>query len=188
MIYPISNSVVTQYFGEHPEDYLQYGYPGHNGIDLVTDDSPPLVYAFRAGRCVKVGWQEDGYGKYIVLDHGDCKSYYCHLDEVYIKPGDRVEENQPIGLMGSTGNSSGPHLHFAIESSKMFGSFVPGYKDFLNPSPFLAQAIQPEIVNTLPVQPSTQTITKPKIIPQKKQPGKPIVRGRRTWYPRVKYF
>ncbi len=40
MIYPLSNAVITQYFGEHPDDYLQYGFPGHNGIDLTTVEFP----------------------------------------------------------------------------------------------------------------------------------------------------
>ena len=92
MIYPLSHAVITQYFGEHPDDYLQYGFPGHNGIDLVTVDSPAVVYAFSGGRCVKVGWQEEGYGKYIVIELGENQFYYCHLAGVFIKPGDQVIE------------------------------------------------------------------------------------------------
>ncbi len=40
MIYPLSHAILTQYFGEHPDDYLQYGYPGHNGIDLTSGNLP----------------------------------------------------------------------------------------------------------------------------------------------------
>jgi murein DD-endopeptidase MepM/ murein hydrolase activator NlpD len=178
MIYPLAHAVITQYFGEHPDDYLQYGYPGHNGIDLVTDDSPPTVYSVTSGRCVKVGWQEDGYGKYIVIETGGFQYFYCHLENVYIKPGEKILEGEPIGLMGSTGNSTGPHLHFGIRDKD--GQGVIDYQGFINPLLRLSKCLQPEIYDLNIIE------DKP-FIPVKPKP-KPVTHGKRTMYPRMKYF
>lgn len=177
---PLSNAIITQYFGENPEDYQVYGYPGHNGQDLTTYESPPIVHAFLPGRCLKVGWEERGYGKYIVLDHGGRESWYCHLEEVYIKPGENVEEGEPIAKMGSTGNSTGPHLHFGLKASD--GDGAPGYKGFMDPQQLLEQSNQPEnstiYVLKQPTQPSFKSISV----------TKPKKRGKVTWYPRTKQF
>ncbi len=105
MIYPLSNAIITQYFGEHPDDYLQYGFPGHNGIDLTTDDSPPVVYSVQPGRVCQ-GWLAGrmGTGNTSSIEAGQNQFYYCHLAGVFMKPGDQVTEGEPIGIMGNTGN------------------------------------------------------------------------------------
>ena len=56
------------------------------------------------------------YGNSVTLDHGnDVRSLYGHLSRVLVKPGERVEKGQVIGLTGSTGRSTGPHLHYEVQ-------------------------------------------------------------------------
>ena len=86
----------------------------HMAIDLAAPIGTP-VYAADTGRVVKVGWSEIGYGYRIVIDHGiDYVTLYAHLSEYFVQPGDIVQKGEIIGRVGSTGNSTGPHLHFEI--------------------------------------------------------------------------
>lgn len=87
----------------------------HWGIDIGGDLGNP-IYAADAGVVVYAGWNDWGYGNVIVLDHGNgWQTLYAHLSEVYVNCGDYVNfGGQLIGAMGSTGNSSGPHLHYEM--------------------------------------------------------------------------
>ena len=83
-------------------------------VDLAAPRGTP-VYAADTGRVVKAGWSEIGYGYRIIIDHGiDYVTLYAHLSEYYVQPGDIVQKGEIIGRVGSTGNSTGPHLHFEI--------------------------------------------------------------------------
>jgi murein DD-endopeptidase MepM/ murein hydrolase activator NlpD len=96
---------------------------GHPGIDLSTPTGA-VVYAADAGQVIFAGWSDLGYGNTIVIDHGNgYKTLYAHLSQVSQYCGARVKSGQIIGLSGSSGNSSGPHLHFEVR--------VPG--GYLNP-------------------------------------------------------
>ena len=179
MISPLSNYQITQHFGVSAQDYSKFGYPGHNGVDLVTFDSPPVVYAACEGRCLKVGWDEGGYGKYIVLQHPTLSTYYCHLDQVFIKPGDVVDAGEPIGILGSTGNSTGPHLHFAFRQGTL-----GIYKGYYDAEPSLLSSDTPIIrdITTLIYVPAVSKI------PTTGKVKKRSTHGKRTLYPRMKYF
>jgi murein DD-endopeptidase MepM/ murein hydrolase activator NlpD len=73
------------------------------------------VLAADGGYVSFVGWTDIGYGYLIIIDHGNAYStYYAHLSQMYVAAGQRVERGQVIGAVGSTGNSSGPHLHLEI--------------------------------------------------------------------------
>ena len=86
----------------------------HMAVDLAAPRGTP-VYAADTGRVVKAGWSEIGYGYRIIIDHGiDYVTLYAHLSEYYVQPGDIVQKGEIIGRVGSTGNSTGPHLHFEI--------------------------------------------------------------------------
>ena len=90
----------------------------HGAIDVAVGyDSP--VYAARDGRVTRVDWDDSGYwGFWVVLDHGDgLHSYYAHLKGATVAAGQWVERGQEIGRMGSTGNSTGPHVHFEIRQN-----------------------------------------------------------------------
>jgi murein DD-endopeptidase MepM/ murein hydrolase activator NlpD len=90
----------------------------HYGIDLEGQLGSP-IYASDSGVVVYSGWNDWGYGNMIVIDHGDgWQTLYGHLSQIYVGCSASVGQGAVIGLMGSTGHSSGPHLHFEIMSDQ----------------------------------------------------------------------
>ncbi|NLE83280.1 MAG: peptidoglycan DD-metalloendopeptidase family protein [Chloroflexi bacterium] len=95
-----------------------YG-PGHNGIDIGAGLGSQL-FAADSGTVVYAGWMNGGYGNFVVIDHGNGYStLYEHLDKIHVSCGDNVFQGSVIGTSGSTGNSTGPHLHFEIRYANM---------------------------------------------------------------------
>jgi len=91
----------------------------HKAID-IADSSGPAVVASRGGTVVDAGWTAPsrGYGIYVVVDHGDgVQTLYAHLSSVSVSTGQQVLRGQVLGRMGSTGRSTGTHLHFEIRTS-----------------------------------------------------------------------
>jgi murein DD-endopeptidase MepM/ murein hydrolase activator NlpD len=87
---------------------------GHPGIDMVADVGTP-IYAASEGYITRAGWSAWGYGNSIEMDNGGGMStLYAHLSKVNVTLGQKVDKSTMIGLVGSTGRSSGPHLHFEI--------------------------------------------------------------------------
>jgi len=83
----------------------------HTGIDLRGEKGEP-VHATAAGKVTHAGW-EGGYGKMVEIDHGGgLATRYGHLSEISVKVGQTVRSGQTVGLIGSTGRSTGPHLHY----------------------------------------------------------------------------
>jgi murein DD-endopeptidase MepM/ murein hydrolase activator NlpD len=92
----------------------QQYWSGHLGIDIANQRGVP-IRAADAGYVVMAGRDTWGYGNQVLIDHGNgYVSRYAHLTTILVKAGDSVEKNQKIGTMGSTGRSTGPHLHFEI--------------------------------------------------------------------------
>lgn len=90
----------------------------HWGIDIAGDLNDPL-YAVDNGVIVYAGWSDWGYGNVIAIDHGNgWQSLYGHLESRIVNCGSFVTRGDIIGYMGSTGNSSGPHLHFELISGE----------------------------------------------------------------------
>lgn len=88
--------------------------PWHAGVDLAVNLGTD-VYAADGGTVVFAGWNPAGYGNLIVLDHGNgWRTYYAHLSEVDVSCGQWIPRGSIIGKVGSTGNSTGPHLHFEM--------------------------------------------------------------------------
>jgi len=87
----------------------------HWGIDIGGKIGNP-IYTVDNGVVVYAGWSDWGYGNVIAVDHGETQSLYAHLDSLNVGCGDFVYQGDLIGFMGSTGNSSGPHLHFELRS------------------------------------------------------------------------
>jgi murein DD-endopeptidase MepM/ murein hydrolase activator NlpD len=90
-----------------------YNYsPWHRGLDLAGHLGDP-VYAADGGFIVYAGWSNVGYGNLIVVDHGNgWQTWYGHLSQVLVTCGQTVLQGSTLGAVGSTGNASGPHLHF----------------------------------------------------------------------------
>lgn len=88
----------------------------HSGVDLAAPPGTP-VRAALGGTVIFAGWNSYGYGYAIVLAHGPYTTLYGHLSEIYVSCRSYVAAGQTIGGVGSTGDSSGPHLHFEIRSN-----------------------------------------------------------------------
>lgn len=123
---------ITQPYG--PTSYAaEPAYKGyshfHTGIDFALPTGTPIDAA-GSGKVVAAGWDSTGYGNRVLIDHGNGQyTLYGHLDQVTCRPGDWVQSGSQIGLSGSTGNSSGPHLHFGVE--------ING--EWVDPAPYLFQ-------------------------------------------------
>jgi murein DD-endopeptidase MepM/ murein hydrolase activator NlpD len=85
----------------------------HEGIDLPADPGTSVIAA-ASGKVVEAGWHPQ-YGKILVIDHGNSLvSRYAHASHVYVGEGDLVVRGQHVAAVGSTGRSTGPHLHFEV--------------------------------------------------------------------------
>lgn len=103
----------------------------HKGIDIANSVGTPIVAA-QDGRITFAGWSDGGYGYLVEITHEDGSlSRYAHQSRILVQVGEEVRQGQQIGLMGSTGRSTGPHLHFEIHA--------PGY-GAVNPLDRLASA------------------------------------------------
>ncbi len=86
----------------------------HRAIDVAANLGTAVTAADR-GVVVRAGWNDQGYGRFVVIDHQiDYVTLYAHLDRILVSEGEIVGQGQVIGTVGSTGNSTGPHLHFEI--------------------------------------------------------------------------
>ena len=90
----------------------------HKGIDISNKSTPPILAA-DAGKVVIAGWPDGiGYGNRVLIDHGNgFATLYAHLAKIYVEAGQTVNRGDQIGQMGSTGRSTGTHLHFEIRKN-----------------------------------------------------------------------
>lgn len=130
---------ITQIFGEY--------IPGvtvgtkHTGIDYACPEGTPIL-ASADGQVMYAGWSPYGWGNMVIIRHNDGKAtVYAHLDKVTVRANQPVKQSERIGLSGSTGNSTGPHLHFearqnwsVAESCKDPVTFLP-LKTFADAAP-----------------------------------------------------
>lgn len=119
-IYPLTNPApVTSRFGwrTHP---LTGNRRFHSGLDIGAPSGSPVV-ATGAGTVISAGWN-GGYGKAIIIQHSDTQqTLYGHLSEISVQAGQTIAQGTVIGLVGSTGNSTGPHLHFESRMPNVAG-------------------------------------------------------------------
>ena len=109
---PLASMRLSSSFGNrrHP---IHGGWSRHSGIDLAAPYGTPIM-ATGSGVVTRAG-SNGGYGLMVGLDHGDgTETRYAHMSRYVVRPGDRVSEGQVIGYVGSTGNSTGPHLHYEV--------------------------------------------------------------------------
>lgn len=109
---PIDGARVTSGFGMRRHPILGYSKM-HKGVDFGAPTGTP-IYAAGDGTVEKAGWS-GGYGKYVRIKHnGTFASAYGHMSAIAVKAGQRVRQGQIIGRVGTTGRSTGPHLHFEV--------------------------------------------------------------------------
>jgi murein DD-endopeptidase MepM/ murein hydrolase activator NlpD len=106
-VWPSSVRIITQYFSWY-----------HNGVDIATPagTAMPPLYACTGGTIVRSGWDPWGLGLHVEVDHGGGYStIYGHMSRVDVSYGAQVGRGQVLGLMGNTGRSTGPHVHFMVK-------------------------------------------------------------------------
>jgi len=129
---PYVPRTVVAYSGPIPEDASTgtgtFGWPAagqitqgywdrHRALDVGAWKGAPVLAA-DSGYVVAAGWDDSGYGRMVVIDHSNgFQTLYAHLQVYYVEAGDSVAKGEQIGEVGSTGNSSGPHLHFEMHQN-----------------------------------------------------------------------
>ncbi len=109
---PLDSFYITSKFGKR-RDPINKKWAMHYGLDMGSPYKS-AVYATAPGRVVFAGWK-GRYGKLVVIDHGSgLKTRFGHLNKITVKKGQRVAFREKIGLLGSTGRSTGPHLHYEV--------------------------------------------------------------------------
>lgn len=118
LVWPLDAWIETQAYGctlfalEPVASWCPSGH-FHSGIDMAAP-AGTIVHAAAGGR-VRVGWNPGGYGLFVTLDHGSgISTLYAHLEATSLLDGDTVESGGEVGRVGSTGLSTGPHLHFEV--------------------------------------------------------------------------
>lgn len=137
--YPFDgNYPQTLGFGENVDDdmekiqYQKYGLAGHDGVDFDMPEGTPVI-AVDDGEVMLAG--KGAYGVTVVLQHQWGRSYYGHLQGTGLNVGQKVLKGYKIGLSGSTGLATGPHLHFGIKLTKFDSN--NGYFGKVDPLPYL---------------------------------------------------
>jgi murein DD-endopeptidase MepM/ murein hydrolase activator NlpD len=128
---PVQPMVVSSGFGVR-RDPLHGGQRFHAGIDVAAAHGTP-VQTSAAGIVIYAGWQ-GGFGRHVVIDHGNgVRTHYSHLASIWVKTGEIIEEKQIVGELGSSGRSTGPHLHFAVTNYE--GRFLDPLQVLYTPFP-----------------------------------------------------
>lgn len=150
------NYPISQYFGENPSTYAQFGLPGHNGIDYATPSGTRAVSVI-AGRVRKVGYQAGGWGHYVEVQDGNLVTIHAHFkEEPVVEVGDLVEVGDTLGYTGNTGFSfsnsggAGYHLHFGVKillphDALVFAGKYSEYRGWVDPfDPEITEWVSPK--------------------------------------------
>lgn len=102
-VWPTASRAINQYYGWN-----------HTGVDINGDYTDP-IYASADGTVAEAGWNSGGYGLQVVINHDNgYKTRYAHASKLFVKAGEEVKQGQVIGYVGTTGRSTGTHLHYEI--------------------------------------------------------------------------
>jgi murein DD-endopeptidase MepM/ murein hydrolase activator NlpD len=113
-IIPIEGGWISSNFG-YRKDPFTHKTQYHDGIDISANRGTP-VYAAADGVIRNCYYNGGGYGRMITIDHGfGFTTVYAHLNKYVVKKGQQVKRGQKIGEVGSTGRSTGPHLHYEVQ-------------------------------------------------------------------------
>ncbi len=145
--WPTISKVVTQQFGKRPEVYGQWGLPGHNGLDMRVLSSGTAINAAWDGKVIQIGIDSGGgYGNYVATEgvYEGVKYIFMYAHLQYpskLRLGDKIRAGRFIGPAGSTGFSSGAHLHFHMRTLE--GEYPPVGQEawprqYVDPEPFFS--------------------------------------------------
>ena len=109
---PLDNTKLTSDYGMRTHPVLG-GRRNHKGVDLAAPVGTP-IYATADGYVSKAEWFSS-YGKYVSIEHGaNLQTRFAHMSDIAVKAGTRIKKGDIIGYVGSTGRSTGPHLHYEV--------------------------------------------------------------------------
>ena len=116
---PVLDGWLSSGFGYRDETFYSDHEPDfHRGVDFAAMEGS-VVIATADGKAVYTGYDDEGFGNLIILDHGyGVRTYYAHLAEIYVRAGQNIKKGEKIASVGSTGKSTGPHLHYEV---RIFG-------------------------------------------------------------------
>jgi hypothetical protein len=136
-VWPTEFRKINQYFGANPQNYAQFGLPGHEGIDILAPTGTK-IFCVAPGRVSRVERNPnlDPYGIHVRVEHRDgYKTIYAHMQQALVENGQEVGAGHVLGLADDTGNSFGSHLHITLKKD---GANAPGYRNnIIDPTPFL---------------------------------------------------
>jgi murein DD-endopeptidase MepM/ murein hydrolase activator NlpD len=136
---------ITQVFGVNPKDYAKFGLKGHNGIDYGLPCETKLISPI-AGKVTEVANDPDGYGLYLKIENSTESCLLAHLIKQDVALGQVVDEGQHLGWSGTSGNSTGCHLHFGYYRTPR--NKANGYNGYIDPTPYFQESV---IINPEPV-------------------------------------
>ncbi|MFV3073854.1 peptidoglycan DD-metalloendopeptidase family protein [Niveispirillum fermenti] len=109
---PVDNFYVSSGFGSRRDPFTN-DWASHTGLDLVAREGSPVTLP-AAGRVIRAGY-DPGYGNMVEVDHGfGIHTRYAHMKKISVKRGENLDPGRALGTLGSTGRSSGPHLHYEV--------------------------------------------------------------------------
>jgi septal ring factor EnvC (AmiA/AmiB activator) len=124
MMWPSYTQKITSHYGYRLDPVTQAFYRGHAGTDIGASYGT-AIYAAASGTVVLASYN-GGYGNCVMINHGNgYTTLYGHMSSIAVSNGQTVSQGQVIGYVGSTGNSTGPHLHFEVRSSTSGGTIDP---------------------------------------------------------------
>jgi murein DD-endopeptidase MepM/ murein hydrolase activator NlpD len=116
LLWPLKRGRISSNFG-YRKNPFNGKHQHHNGLDIAAPIGR-LIRASADGVVTRSGRMSNGCGIGVYINHGNYETIYCHASKVLVKIGDRVKRGQNIGRVGSTGYSTGPHLHFEVRKNK----------------------------------------------------------------------
>ena len=127
MVIPLESAYITSVYG-----YQRSDGKIHRGLDMISEIGDRNVKAIMEGMVSFTGYDPNGFGNYIsIIQKDGLKALYCHLESYQVQKGEKIKEGQIIGIEGTTGNSSGIHLHLEIRKNPYQTN------DHINPAEFL---------------------------------------------------
>jgi murein DD-endopeptidase MepM/ murein hydrolase activator NlpD len=125
LVHPLEGSVITQDFYQNPQAYAQFEMPGHDGTDFGGLPAGKPIRSMADGVVIRAAFDAPGYGNFVEVAH-DAKgatTLYAHAQQSEVSVGQVVTAGQTIALLGTTGNSTGVHLHLSVRLINKDGSY-----------------------------------------------------------------